>query len=57
MLGDVGITNAQVKRTEEGAQLLLPAESKVTDGTPGVVVCSNSGTIEQATMTNTEYSY
>ena len=34
----------QVKRTEEGAQLLLPAESKIVDGAPGVNATNNSGT-------------
>ena len=34
--GDVGTQRTQVKRTEEGAQLLLPAESKVGDGSSGV---------------------
>ena len=41
--GDVGATKTQVKRTEEGAQLLLPAESKVTDGTSIAVSINNSG--------------
>ena len=35
MSGDVGTQRTQVKRTEEGAQLLLPAESKVGDGSSG----------------------
>ena len=34
-----------MKRTEEGAQLLLPAESKLADGSSGVNVVNNSGTL------------
>ena len=33
----------QVKRSEEGAQLLLPAESKIADGAVGVNATNNSG--------------
>ena len=39
------ISKPQVKRTEEGAQLLLPAESKLADGSSGVNIVNNSGTL------------
>merc|ERR1719384_1853868 len=37
------VSKPQVKRTEEGAQLLLPAESKLGDGSSGVNIVSSSG--------------
>merc|ERR1719384_262055 len=37
------VSKPQVKRTEEGAQLLLPAESKLGDGSSGVNIVNNSG--------------
>ena len=39
---DSGTSKPQVKRSEEGAQLLLPAETRVTDGI-GTNAVNNSG--------------
>ena len=39
------VSKPQVKRTEEGAQLLLPAESKLADGSSGANAVNNSGTL------------
>ena len=41
---DSGTSNPQVKRSEEGAQLLLPAETKITDGI-GTNAVNNSGNL------------
>ena len=43
MKGDLTSSKSQVKRSDEGAQLLLPAETKVADGIAGSGAVSNSG--------------
>ena len=43
MKGDLTSSKPQVKRSDEGAQLLLPAETKVADGIAGSGAVSNSG--------------
>ena len=43
---DSSVSKPQVKRSEEGAQLLLPAESKVTDGVAGSNTINNSGMVK-----------